>query len=123
MTAFKLAIGDFIEFPVTLKVQDGATNKAFSFVLTARRLDAEAAAKLLTPESDEGQQKLGDFLQKQVVDWRGQTLVLGADDRPADFGPDAFGAMLNVTGAAALIYQALLLATAATTGKAGAQKN
>lgn len=123
MTAFKLAIGDFIEFPVTLKVQDGATNKAFSFVLTARRLATEDVAAMADKDSPTGRRPLSDVLKGVITGWRGQVLVLGEDEKPAEFSAEALAAMLNIPGAAGVIFGDCLTAQTATAGKAGAQKN
>lgn len=66
---------------------------------------------------------MSDVLKGIIEGWRDQQLVIGEDGIPAEFEPDAFAAMLGVTGAAQVIYQAYLkalLAAAAPTSKGAA---
>lgn len=115
-TAFRLAVGDKIEFPVHLRLKDVAGDKDFKFHLIARRIDADELREQITPGTPGGDRDVSDVLKSLVEGWRGQRLVIGEDEQPAEFGPEAFGAMLQVTGAAQLIYQAYLKALVATSG-------
>jgi hypothetical protein len=123
--AFKLAIGNVIEFPVRLLVQDGALQKEFKFFLSGQRLDAKEAADLLTPGTDAGEQRIDDFLKARLQGWRDQKLILDAETNdPIPFGAEALGVMLGqVAGAAMVIYQAYMTALVAKSGAEGARKN
>jgi hypothetical protein len=121
--AFKLAIGNIIEFPVHLKLRDGDRLKDYKFSLQATRIDA-AQARDLAQNNDLAGNFAEDFLQRHVTGWRGQTLVVNEDDgNPAPFGPEAFSAMLNAFGVANRIYITYLTAVAASDGAEGVRKN
>ena len=117
--AFKLTIGDVIEFPVKGSVKDGAGTVAFSFTLSARRLHTAAFREAFGPES---QVLSRDFLLANVTDWRGQRLVLDDDGNPAAFSTEALDCLLGVVGMETLCvnaYRDALVASHTPAGRAG----
>jgi hypothetical protein len=121
---FKLAIGDQIEFPVTLELNDSGTARKFAFRLVAKRLSEAELNKHIdlmlsnasTPESRN--EATNALLLQKVVDWRGQALVLDDDGQPAPFSAEAFAVMLAQNGASVEISRALTDANRAK-GKPG----
>ena len=121
---FKLAIGDQIEFPVTLELNDGGTARKFAFRLVAkRRSEVELnrhidlmLSNASTPESRT--EATNALLLQKVVDWRGQGLVLDDEGQPAPFSAEAFAVMLAQNGASVEISRALTEANRAK-GKPG----
>lgn len=121
--AFKLIIGNSIEVPVHLKIRDGDTLREFRFHVTGKRLSAEEARQKLSGELDEGA-TVGEFLTQHLTGWRGQKLVVDEDSgTPAPFSPEALTAMLDVAGAAGIIYLAYLKELAASDGAEARRKN
>lgn len=121
--AFKLAIGNIIDFPVHLKVRDGGTVKDFKFSLLAKRIDAAQAKELMTAGTALGDQSIDDFLKEHVTNWRGQALVLDEADNPAAYSLEALAQVQSIPGASNTMYQAYLVAVLASDGAQGARKN
>lgn len=110
--AYKLAVGEFIEFPVTLEFNDAGTARKFGFRLVAKRIP-EAQVNKHTDDmlnhaatAESRVDKTVAMLQAYVTGWRDQRLVLDDEGNPAPFGPDAFAAMLALPGAAVEISRA-----------------
>jgi hypothetical protein len=120
---FQLAIGNQFEIPVHLNVRDGSDTKPFKFHVTCNRLDAEQARKALTGEGDAAGLTVQEFLQTNLLGWRGQRLVLNDDGTPADFSVEALDALLSISGASAVLYQGYITALAAANGAEGQRKN
>lgn len=115
-TSFRLAISNKIEFPVHLRLQDVAGAKDFKFHLMARRIDDNELREQVTPGTQNGDKEVSEVLKGIVEGWRDQRLVIDEDGKPAEFGPESFGAMLKVVGAGTLIYQSYLKALLVTPG-------
>ena len=100
---FTLAIDDVVEVPVKFTLKAGAVNKQFGLTLLAKRLSQEDIAKTL----EDVDSKFAGFLQKVVSGWSGNRLVLDPQtDAPADFSPEAFEALLGVSGVAMVCFNA-----------------
>jgi len=121
----KLAIGDFLEVPVKYTFNPGASKpKEFKFFLIGKRLDEEEVRGVLTGTNEEMQGTVGEFLQKNISDWRNQTLVLDDETgKPAPFSAEAFDAMLSVTGMAMVIHMAYLKEIAGLEKEEARRKN
>lgn len=122
--AYKLAVGDFIDFPVTLEFNDAGTTRKFTFRLVSKRLP-EAVLSQHTDQMLSSASTIGGrvdstnaLLQAYVTDWRGQTLVLDDEGQPAPFSAEAFAVMLAQNGASVEISRALTEANRAK-GKPG----
>lgn len=120
---FRLKIADQIEFPVTLKVRNGAAVEEHKFHVSAERIDSHQAAALFRPGSEQGEQPLSEFLQSRLKGWRGQRLVVDESDQPAEFSADSLDQMLRIPGCAAVIYSDYLREIAASSGAEGRRKN
>lgn len=110
--AYKLAVGEFIEFPVKLEFNDAGNARSFAFRLVAKRMP-EALVNKHTDDmlsqvatSESRVDKTNALLLAHVTDWRGQHLVLDDDGQPAPFNADAFAALLALPGAAVEISRA-----------------
>ncbi|MCB4365402.1 hypothetical protein KIH07_16790 [Hydrogenophaga taeniospiralis] len=121
--AFKLAIGDIIDFPVHLKLRDGGSFKDFKFSLLAKRIDSAQANELMTSGTTLGDLTIDEFLREKVTGWRGQALVLTEDNQPAPYSVEAFSSLQELPGASLTMYQAYLNAVVASNGAKGVQKN
>lgn len=121
--AFKLAIGNVIDFPVHIKVRDAVALKSFKFSVQAKRIDADQAKDLMTEGTRLGDQTVNDFLVEQIIGWRGQCLVLDEADQPAAYSPEALAQVQTIPGASNTLYQTYLAAVLATDGAQGVQKN
>ena len=102
MSKFTLSIQNTVEVPVKFTLKEGKVNKNFAFSLIATRQPQSVVDVWLR---DDG--KLKDILKENVTDWMGQTLVLEGD-KPAEFGDEAFEALLEVPGVAMKCYLAYL---------------
>lgn len=120
---FNLAIGDKIEFPITLVLADGAGSKTFKFHLEARRISADELNDQITPGTEVGEKQVTDVVKTLVTGWREQRLILDEEGNPAEFSVDALEAMLAVSGVANVIYVTYLKAVLASSGAKGVQKN
>lgn len=120
---FNLAIGDNIEFPVTLVLADGASSKTFKFHLEARRISADELNEQITPGTEVGDKQVAEVVKGLVTGWREQRLILDEEGQPAEFSGDAFDAMLAVSGVANVVYVTYLKAVLASAGAKGVQKN
>jgi hypothetical protein len=119
--AFKLAIGDTIEFPVKLALNDAGKQRNFTFRLQARRLGADEIQQL---QRDAGADvPVADFLRDRITGWREQTLVCDEQDHPVPFSADAFDALLGIFGVAGAVFAAYLEAQATSAGLGGRAKN
>jgi hypothetical protein len=121
---YKLAVGDFIDFPVTLEFNDAGTPRKFTFRLVSKRLPESVLSQhtdqMLSAASTIGGRvdSTNALLQAYVTDWRDQRLVLDDEGQPAPFSADAFAVMLAQNGAAVEISRALTEANRAK-GKPG----
>jgi hypothetical protein len=122
--AYKLAVGEFIDFPVTLEFNDAGTTRKFTFRLVSKRLPESVLSKhtdqlLSATSSIDGRvEATNALLQAYVTDWRDQKLVLDDEGQPAPFSAEAFAVMLGQNGAAVEISRALTEANRAK-GKPG----
>lgn len=122
--AYKLAVGEFIEFPVTLEFNDAGNQRKFNFRLVSKRLPEAVLSKhtdqmISAAASIDGRvEATNALLQSYVTDWRGQNLVLDDEGQPAAFSAEAFAVMLQQNGAAVEISRALTEANRAK-GKPG----
>ena len=122
--AFKLAISSDVEFPVHIKVRDGARMVDHRFHIIGKRLSAEEARQVLDGEGSFAGLTIVDFLNENIIGWRDQKLVQDADTgRPVEFGSEAFAALLSVAGAGGVIHLNYLQALAASDGSEGRRKN
>jgi len=104
-----LRIGNFIQIPVRLEINDAGKNAVFSFRLTAKRLSVDQWREHFTDQGEHGEQTIKDFLLDHVTAWDGQTLVVDEDpNQPAAFTRDNFALMLGVLGVQAVVFQGYL---------------
>lgn len=99
---FTLAIENTVEVPVKFTLKEGRVNKPFAVTLVAKRLTKEES------EAEAAGTTILEFLLSNVTDWRGQTLVLDADGKPAEFSRAALEYMLSVGNVLALCWSAYL---------------
>lgn len=98
--ALKLRVGNFVEFPVALKVNDGGAEKTFKLRLTAKRLTSDQWKAWF--EAEENQSKsVTDVAQalllEHITGWSDQTLVIDDETgQPADFSPEGLQLMLGL---------------------------
>lgn len=118
--AFKLVIGDQLDVPVKGEIADKSGKVPFRFSLQMRRLGMEEYRKALGAESD---LLVRDFLLDNALGWRDQRLVLGDDDKPAEFSPDAFKCLLSVVGMEQTCFAAYLQALQVVDKAAGRSGN
>lgn len=102
--AFKLAIGDSVEVPVSFSVKDAGQAKNFKFTLFCKRLPADEVSNVLQSKDT----LIKEFLTEVVNGWEGQKLVLNDDGAPAAFSEEAFGLMLSVAGLPVVALNAYL---------------
>ena len=121
----KLKIGNVVEVPVKYTFNPGSTkSQEFKFYLTANRITEDEASGLVNGTSEASQQSIGEFLRKNISDWRNQTLVLDEEtDKPLPFSAEAFDAMLSVAGMPMVIHLAYLKECAGKSGDEGRRKN
>jgi hypothetical protein len=108
---FKLAIADKIGVKVkgTLTTETGA-DRPFEFVLVCNRKSNDEMKAVLSDKDKTAQ----DFFAAEATGWRGQGLVLTADDKPADFSSEALQQLLNISGMAALCWHSYVQQVGAT---------
>jgi len=89
-----LRIGNFIQIPVRLEINDAGKNAVFSFRLTAKRLSVDQWREHFTDQGEHGEQTIKDFLLDHVTGWDGQTLVADEDThQPAAFASNHSGSL------------------------------
>ena len=121
MASFKLAVGDVLDVPVKLSINNAAGKaQAFAFTLQAKRIDIDAYRAILDPD---GNVTTREVLLANVTGWRGQRLVLDDEDRPADWSPEAFEAMLGAVGVEQALYVAYMRALNLADTAQGKEKN
>lgn len=102
---FKLAIGDKVGVRVEGEYTDAAGDaKPYTVVLECRRLSVE---QLEAEQKKEGG-TFAAFFAEHTFGWRDQTLVLGDDDKPAPFSPEALAFAMQTPGFVLAAYQAYL---------------
>jgi hypothetical protein len=122
--AFKLAIGNVVEFPVSLIGRDGAEEKEFKFTLIARRMDAQEHKDLRVPGSPTSEKTLDEILKENITGWRDQTLVINEEDgKPAAFSAEALDALLSGPMVSARLYAQYLQSMFFNTGAEAVRKN
>lgn len=102
MSKFTLSIQNTVEVPVKFTLKENKVNKNFAFSLIATRQSQSVVEAWLKDDS-----KVKEILKENVTDWVGQTLVLDGD-KPAEFGDEAFEALLDAPGVAMRCYLAYL---------------
>lgn len=117
---FRLVVSDSIEFPVKLSINDAGKQRAFTLKLQAKRVSSEEMARIISEGVD---QPVAEFLREKVTGWRDQKLVVGEDDEPAEFTPEAFEALLQLFGASGAIFAAYIEAQSQAAGTGGRAKN
>ncbi len=116
--ALKLAVGNVIDVPIKITLQDGGSPREFAFTLEADRCDADQVQTLVKSDGPETKA----FLLEHVRGWRGQRLVLDDADQPAAFSPQALEVMLAVSGVQLIVALSYLEAVAASNSSAGTKK-
>lgn len=105
-TKYRLVISDTVEFPVEFALKDAGRTRTFAFTLIGRRVDQAQ----LDADRDEGM-TVGQVLEKNLTDWRGQTLVVDDETgQPAEFGPEPLRVMLAQRGVTVVVLNAYLAA-------------
>lgn len=123
--ALKLRVGNFVEFPVTLKLNDGGKDKTFKLRLTAKRLSSQDWAAWF--EAEENQNKsvtevTKALLMDHITDWSEQTLVVDDDTgQPAEFSAEGLELMLGLFQVMGVVQTAYIEALGIKDG--GTQKD
>lgn len=118
--AFKLTLGDVIEFPVKGFVRDGAGSVPISFTACAKRIPVELYRDVLRDGADITKR---DVLADNLTDWRGQRLVRDDQGEYAAYSVAALDMLLSVVGMDTLISQAYFDALQISDTAAGRAKN
>ncbi len=123
--AYKLKVGNMLSIPVKLEINDGGPKPvSFSFRLTGERMSADDLRDLIQNAGDHAEQSVTEFLHKQITGWHGQTLVMIEDTgQSAEFGREAFDAMLSLPGVAGVIYGAYITELIKAAPPEAARKN
>lgn len=117
--ALSLRVGNFVQFPVTLKVNDGGTDKTFKFKLEAKRLSsgqwrahfdawrervkAAEAADITMAEASE------DLLKTNITNWFEQTLVIDTETgQPAAFSTEGLSLVLGLFQSMTIVQAAYI---------------
>ena len=98
--AYKLVVGNKVNVPVDFSLNDGDEVRQFSFTLHCDRLEATEIRK----RTEKSKQLVSSFLTSVITGWKGQSLVIDAAGKPADFNRESLATMLNVAGLSTLIY-------------------
>lgn len=119
-----LRIGNFVQIPVRLEINDAGKNAVFSFRLTAKRLSVDQWREHFTDQGAHSEQTVKDFLLDHVTGWSGQTLVIDEDtDSPCDFSRDNFALMLGVLGVQGVVFQGYMREVLKASSPEGKAKN
>lgn len=122
--AFILKIGNFVELPIRLEINDGSKPAIFNFKLTAKRLSVSEWEKHFSTDGEHSGQPVREFLLDHITGWSGQGLVIDeGTGQPADFSREAFTAMLSVMGVQPVVFQKYIEAIASADSKGGKAKN
>lgn len=117
-----LKVGNFIEVPIRLEINDAGKPAVFRFKLTAKRLNVPEWQAHFGDDGEHKHQLMRDFLLEHITAWQGQTLVVDSDtNQPADFNRENFELMLSLLGVQGVVFQAYLkevLKAAAPEGRA-----
>lgn len=117
-----LKVGNFIELPIRLEINDAGKPAVFNFKLTAKRLNVPEWQAHFGEDGEHKHQLVRDFLLDHITAWQGQTLVIDADtNQPAAFSRDHLDLMLSLLGVQGVIFAAYLkevLKAAAPEGRA-----
>ena len=93
-----LNIGNFIELPIRLEINNGGKPAIFNFTLTAKRIDSAEWTRWF----DDGEKKdesVSEFLLEHVTAWSKQTLIIDSEtNQPVEFSRENFAMMLTVLG-------------------------
>lgn len=109
--AYKLAIADKVGVKVKGTTVDASgKDLAFEFTLVCARKSNEEMRGVMSDKERTAQ----SFFEEVASDWRGQSLVLGDDDKPADFSIDALRLLLDISGMAALCWHCYVQQVQAT---------
>ena len=117
-----LKVGNFIELPIRLEINDAGKPAVFSFKLTAKRLNVSEWQAHFGDDGEHKHQLVRDFLLEHITAWQGQTLVVDSEtNQPAAFNRENFELMLSLLGVQGVVFQAYLkevLKAAAPEGRA-----
>lgn len=101
---YKLVVENTVKVPVKFNMNSEGKIVNFNFSLICDRLTSEQIQQAL----DEKNGLTKDFVKQVVKDWKGQTLVIGDDDKPAEFSQEALDVMLSSHGLAGIIFASYL---------------
>lgn len=119
-----LRIGNFIQVPIRLEINDAGKNAVFSFRLTAKRLNVEQWKSHFTDGGEHSEQTVKDFLLEHVTEWDGQNLVMDDEtNRQAPFTRENFELMLGVLGVQSVVFQCYLKEVLKAGAPEGRSKN
>lgn len=119
-----LRIGNFVQIPVRLEINDAGKTAVFSFRLTAKRLSVDQWRDNFTTEGEHGEQTIKDFLLDHITGWNGQTLVIDEEtDHPCDFSRDNFALMLGVLGVQSVVFSGYMKEVLKASAPEGKAKN
>lgn len=99
MPAYKLAIGQVVEFTSVMAYTDGGQACEAKVLLQAQRIDEPELRAFRSAQS----QTVADVLVSKMVGWE-QPLVLDEAGRPAAFSPEALRCLLSLPGAANVVF-------------------
>lgn len=95
--AFRLVVGNVLEFPVRFVLNDGGTERMFAFKMRGTRLPAAELEQDLTGSTQTMREFVGaPKLALQMVDWIGPAPLLDDEGKPAAPGAAALDALYEL---------------------------
>lgn len=117
--AFKLAVGNVVEFTVEASINDKGQQKKFKLVMQGDRIIGDEI-KVESSAIDAADDKLGavsGMLKRRITGWVSQDLVIDdASSEPAAFSAEALDAVLSVPGMPMVIWRGYMSAQGAREG-------
>lgn len=106
--SYKLSVSNQVLVNVAFSVSDGGKFKPQKFELVCDRVDSSELMQIVKGDDDVESRlsRMKAKLLEVVTDWRGQSLVLEDDGKPAAFCVDALEFMLGIHGVTVLIFNA-----------------
>lgn len=101
---YTLAIEDTVKVPVKFNANSAGKVINQFFHLECERLDQEQIDATLKDKEE----KMTEFARRVTKGWSGQTIVLDANKKPAEFCVEAFDVLLGLPGMAQIIFKSYL---------------
>ena len=108
-----IRVGNFVQFPVSLVINDFGADKTYKFFLAGKRISREQmfAALGVDTLSDATDAVVNDFLVGHLTGWAEQTIVIDeATGQPSAFSEDGLRLVLDLWGVTAIVFSGYLQA-------------